>query len=75
MAGGVEVRDLEVELAGLGVPVEREVAVEVLHAGDAGGDGLCGGNLSGERRGEGQEGQGQAGGHVFVLHQRPRGGR
>ena len=32
LAVGVEVSDLEVELAGLGVPVERKVAVDVLHA-------------------------------------------
>ena len=30
---GVEIGDLEVELAGLGVPVEGKVAVDVLHGG------------------------------------------
>ena len=38
ITGGVEVRDLEVELAGLGVPVERKVAVDVLHRCGLAGD-------------------------------------
>ncbi len=77
-AVGVEVRDLEVELAGLGIPVERKEAVEMFHAGGFGGDGCCGRTLCGEGRGkccgEGDEGQGRADGHVFVLHQRGGGG-
>jgi hypothetical protein len=51
VAGGVEVRDFEVELAGACVPVEREVAVDVLHTryfgleGDRSGRRRCGGRL------------------------------
>ena len=39
VASGVEVGDFEVELAGFGVPVEGEEAVDVLHAGGFAGDG------------------------------------
>ncbi len=67
VAVGVEVGNFEVELAGLGVPVEWEVAVDVLHACGFGGDGFCG-ECGGEDRGECDESQGRAGGHDFVLH-------
>lgn len=65
----VEVRDLEVELAGLGVPVEREQAGHALHGGCPGGDGgqrrvgLCCGFLSAsgtdcrEEQGEDEQGR------------------
>ena len=38
LAIGAEMGDLEVELAGLCVPVEREVAVDMLHGGGFAGD-------------------------------------
>jgi hypothetical protein len=54
------VGNLEVELAGLRVPVEREVAVEVLHGAGFAGDGLCG-----RERRDCQESQSQVFGHAL----------
>lgn len=52
--------DLEVELAGFGVPVERQQAGEVLHGGSALSEGLCGsGGLLGS---EGRSGKGESDG-------------
>ncbi len=62
LAVGVEVGDLEVELAGFGVPVERQVAVDVLHGGGFGGDGL-----GRQRSRDGEKSQGQMFGHASVL--------
>ena len=62
----VEVGDLEVEFAGLGVPVERQIAVDVLHAGGFGGDGLGAKRWTRETA---KQGQGKMFGHAsFLAH-------
>ncbi len=74
----VEVGNLEVELAGLGIPVERKQAGHVLHGGGPGGDGgqmrvgLCCGFLS-ANGGECREkhGENEHGAHATVVARDP----
>ena len=73
VAVGVKVRDLEVELAGFGVPVEGQEAIDALHTGGFAGDGRgrrlsC--EESRERGRQKQEAEGQTCAHPSVVARR-----